>query len=52
MNQFISNGGDCRTAPANPGLLKNQKSHTKKRGLQVLKFKSRDVKGNNSFQST
>ena len=22
MNQLISNGGDCRTAPATPGLLK------------------------------
>ena len=21
MNQLISNGGDCRTAPATPGLL-------------------------------
>ena len=25
MNQLISDGGDCRTAPATPGLLKTEK---------------------------
>ena len=23
LNQLMSNGGDCRTAPATPGLLNN-----------------------------
>ena len=28
MNQLMRNGGDCRTAPATPGLLKRVRVHT------------------------
>ena len=30
MNELISDGGDCRTAPATPGLLINEDNYRKR----------------------